>query len=129
MGVCHFKNKIADHICQTQKSHIESQLDDEWLSGLFDEIGHWQQGANPNAFDRWQNPHDTAENDEFWRILELCLDNLPQEQARTFLMKEYIELDSDEICTQMDITRQNLYVLLHRARLRLQVCLSKKWFV
>lgn len=44
-------------------------------------------------------------------------------------MKEYIGLDSDEICTQMDITRQNLYVLLHRARLRLQVCLSKKWFV
>ena len=44
-------------------------------------------------------------------------------------MKEYIELGSDEICQNLNITRQNLYVLLHRARLRLQMCLSVKWFV
>ncbi|MDO4450612.1 MAG: sigma-70 family RNA polymerase sigma factor [Moraxella sp.] len=129
------KNKIADFIRQNKRythlSQINDEYDDEmFLATLFDEIGHWQQGVSPNAFDdSWQNPHHNAENNEFWQVLEICLENLPKEQARAFLMKEYIELGSDEICQNLNITRQNLYVLLYRARLRLQMCLSAKWFV
>ena len=128
------KNKIADFIRQNKHyvtiSEMSENDDDEFLSMLFDDIGRWQHGSSPNGFDNcWTSPHETAENDEFWQVLELCLQNLPKEQAQVFLMKEYIELGSDEICQNLNITRQNLYVLLHRARLRLQMCLSVKWFV
>lgn len=128
------KNKIADFIRQNKHYEVMSDIsensDEEFLAMLFDDIGHWQNGSSPNAFDnRWASPHETAENDEFCQVLELCLENLPKEQAQVFLMKEYIELGSDEICKNLNITRQNLYVLLHRARLRLQMCLSVKWFV
>ncbi|MFC0820710.1 sigma-70 family RNA polymerase sigma factor [Moraxella marmotae] len=128
------KNKISDFIRQNQKYVALSDLgdddgdDDDFLDKLFDESGHWQQDGVIGAFDdKWGDPTCSAEQDDFWQILSLCLDNLPKEQARAFLMKEYIELDTGEICQELGISSQNFYVLMHRARLRLQTCLSIKW--
>lgn len=128
------KNKISDFIRQNQKYITLSDLTDddnddtEFLECLFDEDGHWHADSGICAFDKsLGDPTQLAEQDSFWQILELCLDNLPKEQARAFLMKEYVELDTDVICGELDISRQNFYVLMHRARLRLQNCLSIKW--
>ena len=44
----------------------------------------------------------------------------PRQTGRVFMMREWLELDSDEICKQLSITSTNLWVLLHRARLRLR---------
>ena len=128
------KNKIADFIRHNKKYVTLSQLGDDsddeaFLQMLFDGVGHWYKGAGVAQFDNsWQSPEHQAQNAGFWRVLELCLDSLPKEQARAFLMKEYIELGTDEICRELGITPQNFYVLMHRARLRLQTCLSLKWF-
>lgn len=133
------KNKIADHIRQKQKyvsltnlnidESSDNRLDDDILQRLFDETGHWQTATGITAFDdSWQNPEQHAEQDSFWQIMELCLTNLPKDQAQAFLMKEYIELSTPEICQEIGISTQNFYVLIHRARLRLQRCLSLHWF-
>lgn len=66
---------------------------------------------------------------QFWRVFETCLDQLPGKQARVFMMREFIELDSDEICASVGISVSNLNVMLHRARLRLRECLEMRWFV
>lgn len=129
------KNKIADFIRQNHKYIALSELsddeqsDEEFLELLFDKTGHWHNDNAPKAFDdSWCNPETNVEQTDFWHVLELCLNNLPKEQARVFLMKEYIELDTQEICQELSISSQNFYVLMHRARLRLQTCLSVKWF-
>lgn len=129
------KNKIADFIRQNKKYVLltdlcEEEDDDEiLLQALFDDIGHWQKGMIPAAFDdSWCDPEQCVEQEEFFEVLQMCLDNLPKEQARVFLMREYIGLTTDEICQEVGITSQNFYVLMHRARLRLQMCLSAKWF-
>jgi len=49
-------------------------------------------------------------------------------QARCFMMREWLELSSDEVCKELTITSTNLWVLLHRARLRLRECLQASWF-
>ena len=43
-------------------------------------------------------------------------------------MREWLELSSEEICKELDLTATNLYVQLHRARLRLRECLELNWF-
>lgn len=128
------KNKISDFIRQNQKYVPLSDLvnddgdDMAFLECLFDDSGHWYSDCGIMAFDSsLGDPMQIAEEDGFWQVLEMCLDNLPKEQSRAFLMKEYIELDTDEICQELNISRQNFYVLIHRARLRLQSCLSIKW--
>ena len=40
----------------------------------------------------------------------------------------WLELDSHEICNQLEITTGNLWVPLHGARLRVRDCLQVRWF-
>jgi len=91
----------------------------------FDDSGHWQAGVTPRAWGR--TDHLVADR-QFWRVFDACLEALPPEQARVFMMREFIELDSREICEALELSTSNLHVLLHRARLRLRECLSASWF-
>ena len=130
------KNKIIDCIRKDSKyTNLSSMHDHEegseetLLNALFDEAGFWQKGSMPSQFDNsWCNPEVQVHSDGFWQVLEVCLTNLPSEQARAFLMREYMELDTDEICQELEINTSHYYVLMHRARLRLQTCLTLRWF-
>jgi RNA polymerase sigma-70 factor (ECF subfamily) len=44
------------------------------------------------------------------------------------MMREVMELDADEICTELTITSTNLWVILYRARMALRLCLEQTWF-
>ena len=43
-------------------------------------------------------------------------------------MREWLELEAEEICKELGITPTNLWVTLHRARMRLRECLQARWF-
>ena len=58
----------------------------------------------------------------------MCVEHLPAVQGRVFLMREWLELSSEEICKDLALTSTNLYVQLHRARLRLRECLELHWY-
>ena len=130
------KNKIVDCIRKDSKYTNLSSMHDHTdgseetlLNALFNEAGFWQKGSMPCQFDNsWSNPEVQVHSEGFWQVLEVCLTNLPSEQARAFLMREYMELDTDEICQELAINSSHYYVLMHRARLRLQTCLTLRWF-
>lgn len=77
----------------------------------------------------WGNPEHELQSLQFFEILEACTDKLPAVQGRLFLMREWLELSSEEICKELRLTPTNLYVQLHRARLRLRQCLELNWFM
>jgi RNA polymerase sigma-70 factor (ECF subfamily) len=56
------------------------------------------------------------------------VEKLPNQLGRVFLMREWLELETDEICKELAVTPTNLWVMLHRARLRLRECLQVHWF-
>jgi RNA polymerase sigma-70 factor (TIGR02943 family) len=86
--------------------------------------GHFVEGPAD-----WGDPEAHACSQEFFAILEACADKLPTIQGRLFLMREWLELSSNEICKELDLTPTNLYVQLHRARMRLRECLELNWFL
>lgn len=45
-----------------------------------------------------------------------------------FMMREFLELSSSEICESAGLSTSNMHVILHRARLTLRNCLQKNWF-
>ena len=61
-------------------------------------------------------------------MMEFCLEKLPPNTARVFMMREVMELESDEICKELTITANNLWVILYRARMSLRECLQLHWF-
>lgn len=77
----------------------------------------------------WGNPEQQTSSQQFFAILEACASKLPASQGRLFLMREWLELSSEEICKELQLTPTNLYVQLHRARLRLRECLELNWFM
>ena len=125
------KNKIADTLRHKQRmvnvsSLLREEDDDEDLSELFDRKGFWQPDEHPIA---WGNPEASLREGQFWRVFETCLEALPPNQARVFMMREFIELGAEEICAAVNLTTSNLYVLLHRSRLRLRECIENKWYL
>lgn len=124
------KNKIADILRQRQRfveadSLLRVEAEEGGLDKLFDQRGHWQRDERPT---HWEDPESAIKDKHFWRVFEACLDHLPGRQARVFMMREFIELESHEICDAVGISVSNLNVTLHRARLRLRACLENNWF-
>jgi RNA polymerase sigma-70 factor (ECF subfamily) len=122
------KHKIVDAIRRKQREPVAaSTLDDEAdledFEGLFKASGAWQ--APPAE---WGNPEETLNRREFFDIMDFCLEKLPPNTARVFMMREVMELESEEICKELRITANNLWVILYRARMSLRECLQLHWF-
>ncbi len=123
------KHKVVDALRHHHReiSGLESTEDDNTdpLEALaFKTNGHFaEQPAD------WGNPEQQASSQQFFAILEACASKLPATQGRLFLMREWLELSSEEICKELQLTPTNLYVQLHRARLRLRECLELHWFM
>jgi len=58
--------------------------------------------------------------------LEECLERLPERRRTAFVLREVEQLDVDEVCNVLEVTRNNLGVLLFRARNALRECLESK---
>ncbi|MCX7742397.1 RNA polymerase factor sigma-70 [Tepidimonas taiwanensis] len=124
------KNKIADELRRRQRSVNVGSLafadeDDEDLHELFDRRGYWEADERPQ---HWADPEGALHDAQFWRVFDACLAHLPPKQARVFMMREFLELETPEICASVGLTVSNLHVMLHRARLRLRECLENHWF-
>jgi len=121
------KHKIVDAIRRKAREPAfatleeESQLDD--FDALFDDTGHWE---NPPA--DWGDPESQLSRQQFFDIVQFCLEKLPPNTARVFMMREVMELTGDEICKELTITSTNLWVILYRARVALRQCLEQNWF-
>jgi len=53
---------------------------------------------------------------------------LPPRLARVFVMREWLEFETEAICAELEITANNCGVMLHRARMLLRECLNRRWF-
>ena len=121
------KHKIVDAIRRKAREPAFAQLDDESriedFDAMFDASGHWE---NPPA--DWGNPESDLSRQQFFDVVQFCLEKLPPNTARVFMMREVMELDGDEICKELTITSTNLWVILYRARMALRQCLEQHWF-
>ena len=122
------KHKIVDAIRQKQRQPVVSasfdeETDLEEFDPLFKDNGAWE--APPAD---WGDPENALSRREFMDVMELCLERLPANTARVFIMREVMELETDEICKELTITANNLLVILYRARMTLRHCLEQNWF-
>jgi RNA polymerase sigma-70 factor (ECF subfamily) len=121
------KHKIVDAIRKKGREPAMSTLDEESriedFDALFDDTGHWEHPSSD-----WGNPEAQLGRQQFFDIVEFCLEKLPPNTARVFMMREVLELDGAEICKELSITSTNLWVILYRARVALRLCLEQHWF-
>ena len=92
----------------------------------FQENGHWRLDSAPVA---WRaKPGELIEQKEFWEVFSHGLCSLSARTATAFILREVDGLDTDEICEALNVSQENLWVMLHRARLSLRRFLQINWF-
>ncbi len=122
------KHKIIDQLRRAGREQPlaapgDDRSETEIIDGLFAEDGHWRTAPGD-----WGNPDIAFENSRFWAALEMCTQRLPPRTAQVFMMREIMEMPTEEICQELNITATNCWVMLHRARLTLRECLDLQWF-
>lgn len=121
------KHKIVDLIRRSSREQpldlpdAETSLED--FDVLYKEDGHYA-----NMPGEWGDPEKALSQRKFFETLERCLEGLPKNTARVFMMREVLGIETAEICKELAITATNCWVLLYRARMGLRVCLEERWF-
>jgi len=111
--------KIAE---MRRKLKRDSETDDidEVFEKRFTSGGFWTRPPQPVDAGVFEQ--------EVRKGIDDCLEEVPSKQKMAFVLREVEEMDSEQICKILEVTRTNLGVLLHRVRNRLRECLESKGF-
>jgi len=125
------KNKIADYYRKSSRetsfTDLEFFSDDESDRFVLDGLtqGAWKPEDAPQE---WSGPGAGLDSEVFWQTFRDCASKLPKNVGAVFTMREVDGLESREICELLNISENNLWVMLHRARMALRRCIELKWF-
>lgn len=120
------KHKIIDHFRRGSREVSIDEYGDESRDDLVEELFRTD-GHRVNPPLDWGDPEATLSQQQFFEILQACVDRLPAALGRVFMMREWLELDIAQICKELGITATNCSVMMFRARMRLRECLEVNW--
>ena len=125
------KNKIYDHFRKASRETSFTDLDfygnQEGDPFVADGLGRggWIHELGPQE---WPKAGEALDNELFWQAYRDCSGKLPKNVAAAFNLREVDGIESREICALLNISENNLWVMLHRARMALRRCLEANWF-
>lgn len=128
------KRKVIDYYrkksTQNELNVFDREEKSDFMNHFFESDGrntdHWTENGSPQ---NWRKDFETpVESNEFNEILSSCLGKLPPKLSAVFTLKVMDDLDSEEVCKELNITPSNYWVMMHRAKLQLRECLEKNWF-
>lgn len=102
------KHKITDAYRERSRAMLSldaTQDDDEHGAPVFE-------AAGSDA----DNPEARLEQKRFWEQFRRLLERLPERTAQAFVLADFGDESTDEICARLGVSRNNLWVLRHRAR-------------
>jgi len=119
------KRKVIDHYRKINSKKGQAEVRMSFYDSGENE-GNWIEERVPQSWDN--ETEKIIENTELKSQIDICIDNLPEKYAVVFRMKTILGIETEDICKELDITSSNLWVMIHRARTQLRVCMEKNWF-
>ncbi|MDP3911895.1 MAG: sigma-70 family RNA polymerase sigma factor [Gemmatimonadales bacterium] len=110
-------NKIAERRRAVAREATVDDID-AVVDARFDARGQWIKPP--------RSPDVQLAAGQAMKMLEECLERLPERRRAAFVLREVEQLDVDEVCNVLEVSRNNLRVLLFRARNALRECLESK---
>ena len=118
------KHKVVDQI---RRHTRECQAEGFDAEPEFGDLPHVAPRGAFEAQAEQGNPQDQLMRRQFVAQVDACLKTLPSQQRRAFVLRDWMEEETDTICNELGVTANNLAVILHRARHRLRVSLQSQW--
>ena len=88
------------------------------VDARFDPAGRWIRPPRP--------ADAAATAGEIMARVDECLEQIPERARSAFVLREVEQLDTNEVCKILEVSANNLGVMLYRARNRLRECLEAK---
>jgi RNA polymerase sigma-70 factor (ECF subfamily) len=119
------RHKVVDYI---RKASREVAVDDTESGEILDSFKFKAFGILDQNPPDWKfDPQNAFERKEFMSVFYHCMKHLNDQMGQAFILRELEGLSTNEICKQLDLTPNNLWVMLHRARKQLKSCLESNW--
>lgn len=119
------RNKVVDHV---RKSVREDVVEDTETKDLLENFWFKHSGVPTRDPKPWDfEPRKAFEKEEFWEVFRDCLSKLKGPTQQAFALKMLEGQSTEEVCKILDISANNLWVMMHRARAQLKDCLEQKW--
>jgi RNA polymerase sigma-70 factor, ECF subfamily len=120
------RHKVMDHfrvLTRERRIWVDGHALEQETASEFDGQGYWCATVGS-----WQSPERSLEESEFWSIFADCVGQLPEALRAPFALRELDGIDTGELAATFGTTRNNIWVMLSRARQRLRHCLQVRWF-
>ncbi len=123
------RHKILDHFRQLKREETLSpaELLPPELEDRFDDVGVWKHEPALGPQDWGEDAPTLIQRQEFMAALKQCLERLPARSADAFVLREMEGEESSRIQELLGVSASNFWVLLHRARMQLRLCLERNW--
>lgn len=119
------KRKIIDYYRKSNSKKGKAEVRMNYIN-TDEQEGDWLEERV--ADHKGSNADFDLDNSDLANTLEDCIDALPTKQAAVFRMKTLQEMDSQDICNELNISSSNLWVIIHRARVQLMECMEINWY-
>ena len=120
------KHKIVDYCRSNEKTRSESFLEREDYKSPLEKLANEDSKAVTSGSYNPQ-PEKKAQGEALAKLCKHELEEMPQNLAQTFRLHVLRGLETEEICNRLSISKQNLWVRVHRARRILQKKVKKQW--
>jgi RNA polymerase sigma-70 factor (ECF subfamily) len=119
------RHKVVDYIRKASREiAVEETEGQEILDSFkFKAFGIAEQHPEPWKF----SPAHAYEQKEFWEVFYTCMSKLKKTTGLAFTLRELEGIWTEEICKELNLKPNNLWVILHRARTQLKSCLEANW--
>lgn len=118
------KHKLVDQVRRHTRECQVDTVDDEQD---FDRVADGSADVLGEAPADWGDPQERLVRRQFMAQFDRVIKELPPQQSRAFMMRNWMEAETDDICRELGVTANNLAVMLHRARHRLRASLGAQW--
>jgi len=109
------KHKLVDQMRRHTREQAFAVCDDE------DDTGpHGHALADMPTHGAWGDPQAHLQQRQFMQQCDALLQHLPPQQGTAFVLRDWLECETEEICKELGITATNLSVMLYRARRRMR---------
>lgn len=112
------KHKIIDMQRRLQREISIDAIDEIGERDDFDSL--LQRDPTQLAASESTDPESVVAERQFVRLTQRCIDRLPAIPARAFVMHEWFEYSTDEVCAALSISRTNCNVMMFRVRSQLR---------
>jgi RNA polymerase sigma-70 factor (ECF subfamily) len=117
------KHKLIDQLRRHTREQA-MEFDDEDGG---DASSNWSETASMWGVDSgaaFGDPQERLARRQFMQQLEHSVRALPVRQGRAFVLREFLDVDTEDVCRELGVTANNLSVMLHRARRQLRASLQ-----